>query len=222
MGGTSAVSCEDFAGGGLERVRPIAGPERMAACLARVRREGAASVAFLDEAGRRRLCRAVAALTMRRARDRVGAGDRVVTQDFDICADVARRSGLGHCAGAVEAGVNAGLRRLSPAPCAGVVFNDLVVQRYRPTRCGISPHRDHLAYTALVAVLVIEGAGRFFLCDDRSGTNAREIPAPAGSLLLMRAPGFDGRRERPFHMLGAVTRERLILGLRQDSRRLAD
>jgi hypothetical protein len=107
-------------------------------------------------------------------------------------------------------------------PFARVTFNDAVAQRYAPTRCGISPHRDHLRYVNLVANLVISGSGRFYICDDRAATNAREIPGPDGSLLLMRAPGFDESRHRPFHMLGEVARERLILGLRQDSRKMGE
>jgi hypothetical protein len=34
----------------------------------------------------------------------------------------------------------------------------------------------------------------------------------------MRAPGFAGRRDRPFHFLRDVTQARLALGLRHDLR----
>jgi hypothetical protein len=34
----------------------------------------------------------------------------------------------------------------------------------------------------------------------------------------MRAPGFAGRRDRPFHYLSDVTQTRLALGLRHDLR----
>ncbi|RDD60683.1 hypothetical protein [Ferruginivarius sediminum] len=191
----------------------------MANCLEHVRRDDAASIQLLDSPVRAKLRTAVEASRFRRARAVVGTGDKAVTQDFEICDRVDGAGLIGRYVAASEALVNSGLERLTPTPCPPVEFNDLVAQRYPPVACGISPHRDHIRYVNLVAILVIAGAGRFFVCDDRAGTNAREIPAPEGSLLLMRAPGFDGSRHRPFHMLGKVTRERLILGLRQDARK---
>jgi hypothetical protein len=44
------------------------------------------------------------------------------------------------------------------------------------------------------------------------------VPIPPGSLLLMRAPGFAGREDRPFHFLNEVAEERVCLGLRRDVR----
>lgn len=189
----------------------------MAGCLEGVLRDDAASAPVLDERGRQRLSRAAESLSFRRARPVIGKGERVVTQDFDICDNVPQDTLFWSVAVDIQARINAARERMDPVPCPPVVFNDLVVQRYQPVRCGISPHRDHLRYVSLVGLLVIAGAGRFYICDDRSGRNAREIPAPEGSLLLMRAPRFAGRDDRPFHTLGDVTRERLILGLRQDA-----
>jgi hypothetical protein len=42
------------------------------------------------------------------------------------------------------------------------------------------------------------------------------VPIRPGSLLLMRAPGFAGRGDRPYHMLSDVTETRIGLGLRHD------
>ncbi len=55
------------------------------------------------------------------------------------------------------------------------------------------------------------------------GARWRALARPAkrlrpGDLLLMRAPGFAGRRDRPFHYLSDVTQTRLALGLRHDLR----
>ena len=47
------------------------------------------------------------------------------------------------------------------------------------------------------------------------------MPIAPGSLLLMRAPGFAGREDRPFHFLNEVAEERVCLGLRYDTRREA-
>jgi hypothetical protein len=190
----------------------------MAECLARVRRDEAAAMPVLDDAGRDRLRRAADSLAFRPATPVVGQGEKAVTQDFEICPDPPRESVWTAVAGALAALVDAGLARMAAPPCPPVTFNETVVQRYGRTGCGISPHRDHLRYINLVGILVIDGAGSFHVCDDRAGTNARPIPAGAGSLLLMRAPGFDGSRHRPFHMLGEVHEPRLILGLRQDTR----
>ena len=67
-----------------------------------------------------------------------------------------------------------------------------------------------------MAIVNLAGRARFFLCADRGGQDARELPIPPGSLLLMRAPGYDRRGDRPFHMLSEVTETRIALGLRHD------
>lgn len=64
---------------------------------------------------------------------------------------------------------------------------------------------------------MLGGAGRFLICGDRSGSGAREIPFAPGDLLLMRAPGFQGRGDRPFHAVRDITAGRYILGLRHDA-----
>jgi hypothetical protein len=43
------------------------------------------------------------------------------------------------------------------------------------------------------------------------------VPARAGDLLLMRAPGFAGASARPFHFLDGIAVERLSFGLRWDT-----
>jgi len=106
-------------------------------------------------------------------------------------------------------------RRRPPVACP-FRFNDLIVQRYEPGALGITPHRDHRRYEGLIAVIPLSGAARFLLCANRSGDAAREVPAPPGSLVLMRGAGFAGRSDRPFHMVRDIGRRRLSLGLRHD------
>jgi alkylated DNA repair dioxygenase AlkB len=121
---------------------------------------------------------------------------------------------------ALEDLVARALARLDPPPLpAPPPLNDLVVQRYAVGSRGITPHRDHLRYRDLVALVNLAGRARFFICADRSGRDAREIPLPPGSVLLMRAPDFAGRSDRPFHMLSEVTETRISLGLRHDVQR---
>ena len=92
-----------------------------------------------------------------------------------------------------------------------------MVQRYASGSKGISPHRDHIRYRGLIALLVLSGHGRYFICADREGSAAREIPAPPGYLILMRAPDFANRKDRPFHYLTDITSERYSFGIRYDS-----
>lgn len=155
----------------------------------------------------------------RPARPVVGEGANVVHQDFELTADLPKDGGFMALARALDRHFGAALARIDP-PLLAEPFhiNDLVLQRYPAGCAGITPHRDHIRYVGLVAIVVLAGAGRFQIAADRSGADAREIPAPPGHMTLMRAPGLFGRRDRPFHLLDDVTAERYSLGLRQDNR----
>ena len=74
-----------------------------------------------------------------------------------------------------------------------------------------------MRYTGLVALIQLSGNGRFFVSDTRSGSGAREVAWRPGDLLLMRAPGFAGRKDRPFHYLSDIASERYSIGLRHDT-----
>ncbi len=198
--------------------RFVADAAAMAEAIAGVRRNDAASVRVLSDRGRAWLREAAAGLDFRPCRPVVGTGDKAVTQTFEICTTPPWHGPFGETARVLSDLVNAGLACMAERPCANIAFNEAMVQRYPPSPCGISPHRDHIRYTALIGILVVDGAGAFHICDDRAGNNARPIPAPPGSFLLMRAPGFDASRYRPFHTVGAVTQTRLIAGYRQDTR----
>jgi hypothetical protein len=95
-------------------------------------------------------------------------------------------------------------------------FNSMLLQRYERGSFGITPHRDRLSQINLVCVFVIGGRGRFYVCSDRSGRNAREINASAGNVILMRAPGLFGEADnRPFHYVTDIRERRYSFGLRQ-------
>lgn len=192
----------------------------LADALLHLPEEDLVSLPLLDRTARQRLCAASASLSFRLARPVVGEGERAVYQDFTICMDVPWHSLLWRFAAALERHINAALR-LCGAPLLRPEFhiNDLAIQRYERGGRGITPHRDHVRYDGLVAVVPLSGAARFCVCADRVGGQAREVPAPPGNLLLMRAPGFAGRSDRPFHFVADVTRRRLSLGLRHDTRR---
>ncbi|MFQ5775593.1 MAG: hypothetical protein ACE5GS_13820 [Kiloniellaceae bacterium] len=191
----------------------------LAAALARLEGEDAVSLPLLDRETRRRSAAASARLPFRTARPVIGEGAREVRQDFEVCETIPDRTIFHILANKLEVLIEDALGRLDPRPLARPLrFNDLIVQRYPRGSFGITPHRDHVRYEGLVAILPLSGAARFFVCADRAGREAREVPAPPGSLLLLRAPGFAGRRDRPFHFLRDVTRRRVSLGLRHDVR----
>jgi len=189
----------------------------LAVALCGMAAEDAVALPLLGPAERGPLVEAAGRLSYRPARPMIGEGDRTVRQDFALCMTIGPGSPFHALAAALERAVAGALARLSPPPLAAPPrFNDLIVQRYHAGSLGITPHRDHIRYRDLVAIVTLAGRARFFLCADRSGCHAREVPIPPGSLLLMRAPGFGGLRDRPFHMLSDVTETRIALGLRHD------
>ena len=196
-----------------------ASPTDVADVLTRLGAAGALSFPVLDAEGCAALVDATDALAFRPAQSTMGEGDKLVRQEFDLCMDVPAASAYGALAGVLDRLFDAALARLDPAPLARpFAFNDLVVQIYPPGALGITPHLDHVRYVGLVALVVVCGAGRFFLSDDREGGGAREIAAPAGHMILMVAPGFEGRRARPFHSVSDITERRISFGLRVDTR----
>ncbi len=179
----------------------------------------AASLPLLDEASCGRLAAEARLLAYRPARPVVGVGETAVHQDFDLATELTGAAGLRALARALDRHIREALESLNRNPLPdGFAINDLIVQRYPAGSAGITPHRDHIRYTGLVAIVVLAGQGRFLVSQDRAGRDAREIPAPPGHLLLMRAPGFNGRNDRPFHAVREITEERYVLGLRCDSR----
>jgi hypothetical protein len=197
----------------------IASPGELARSLARLPDEDAVALDFLSPQGCALLRAASAALTYRQAKPVIGEGDRRVYQDFEICMPVPDGSPFHDCRDALERLLARALREMPAPPLAAPPpLNDLVVQRYPAGSRGITAHRDHLCYRDLVAIVTVAGQARFFVSTERSGMNAREVAIPPGSLLLMRAPGFAGRDDRPFHVLSDVSEDRVCLGLRHDVR----
>lgn len=97
-------------------------------------------------------------------------------------------------------------------------FNEMRLQRYDANSRGITPHRDGLRYRQIIALYVLEGGGRFGLCDDRTKAkepvNARALQMSAGDLVLMRAAGFLGEDIQPMHFVDSVKTRRITFGLR--------
>ncbi len=95
-----------------------------------------------------------------------------------------------------------------------LTFTELVAQRYQPCPVGISAHRDGASFINLIAILVLEGQGRFCICDDREGSNPVSLRNEPGDLILMRGPGFRGSDIQPFHFVDKVETRRTTFSLR--------
>ena len=195
-----------------------ASPAALAQAIQACADEGASCVPVLHRSECRRLAEAARQLTWRPARPVVGEGERQVFQDFELTQHFPAEGPYRAVARLIDEALAAAARRIGGDVLPkGFRINDLILQRYPAGSRGITPHRDHLRYRGLVALVIVAGDGRFCLCEDRLGAGAREIPAGPGDLLLMRAPGLAGSPERPFHFLDRITVERLSFGLRWDT-----
>ena len=185
--------------------------------LARLAEEDALAVPYLTGDECAELVESCGRLAFRDASPVLGKPGHEVYQDLELTTDIPQDSPLLAMAKRLETELQEALDRLVPASLDyPFVINDFIVQRYSPGRQGITPHRDHIRYRGLVAIIVLSGEGKFWVCDDREGGNARAIPETPGSLLLMRAPDFAGRSDRPFHALSDITETRYSFGMRHD------
>ena len=190
---------------------------QLTAALDAMQRDDAASLPLLNEADQARLLAVCDRLPYRTATKTIGGPGREVHQDFELCADIADDSPLHDLARALDRWIHTALAIMADPPIGrDLRFNDLMVQRYYPGSRGITPHRDHITYRNIVALVTLSGRARFFICADRSGRDQREIAMTPGNLILMRAPGFADREDRPFHLLNGVTETRVGLGFRHE------
>lgn len=98
--------------------------------------------------------------------------------------------------------------------------NLVIVQRFKPGTLGITPHLDGKRFAKLVAILTTKGTARFTICKNRKGDVLEEWEAKAGSLVLLRAPGFAGDEDgRPFHKVEGPKRgQRYSVAFRMDTK----
>lgn len=93
--------------------------------------------------------------------------------------------------------------------------------RYRGRAGGLGAHRDGMCYGLVVAVYSLAGSAIFTVLPDGAEPTVRLLVEP-GDLLLLRAPGFDGRPDgRRRHAVGPPLcgGERVSLTLRMAGRR---
>jgi len=180
--------------------------------------EDALSIPLLAESHRQALLAESDRLPYRPARPVVGAPERQVLQDFEICMPIPAGGLLAQCAVDLTAITLRALRTLPDNPCPEAFrYNDLVMQRYHTGSQGITAHRDHVRYEGIVSLVILAGDATFEICPDRSGKNGRVIPSPPGSVVMMRGYRFAGLQDRPFHLLRDIRGPRVSFGLRFDT-----
>lgn len=184
-------------------------------------RFGATSRRVLGEDFRQRLLTEAEQCRYREAREVIGRGQNQVRQRMGVFDAFDPTSAFLELKRAFQSLWDGSLGRLPASPFERrPIFNDLMLQRYTPGKEGITPHRDRTAYRYIICLFVIEGYGRFGICEDRSGSGAREIPHGPGDVILTRAPGFRGSDERPFHFVEDIRQTRYVFGLRHDESRI--
>ena len=181
-------------------------------------RVGAVACPCLDVSEANALVSVVDQLEYRPAKAITGSDNAPVYQDFDLCYDIPSGHSLWEFAQVLEQALTSALAGAEvDSECYPLRLNDLIVQRYPPGCAGITPHRDHVRYGFLIAIILLTGDGYFGICDDRQGSESREIDFKPGDLLLMGGPGLIPNFRRPFHFVNGVTDWRRTIGLRYDT-----
>jgi hypothetical protein len=178
---------------------------------------GATSVRLLEENFRLALLKEAQDYDYEPEDEVVGSGDRVVRQQVSSFDGLPEDSGYVLLKNSFQDLLERSLEKLEAYPFETALnFNSMVLQRYKEGSLGITPHKDGLSYINLVCVFMIGGRGRFYVCSDRSGRDAKEVDASPGNVILMRAPGLFGAEDnRPFHYVTEIEETRYTFGLRQ-------
>jgi hypothetical protein len=177
---------------------------------------GATSVKMLPENLRSSLLVEAEGYSYRPEPETVGSGESVVHQQMGTFEDFPAKSRFWVLRDALQQTLARSLAEVAPYPFESPLnLNAMALQKNDQGSLGITPHRDRLIYVNLILIIVLGGRGRFCVCADRSGRESREINAPPGNAIFLRAPGFSAAPERPFHYMTDTKESRYVLGLRQ-------
>ena len=180
--------------------------------------QGALSIPFLREDFREILLREAQSYTYSPEPEVVGKGEEAVRQQVSSQCIVSPEGAYAELRTAFKAVCDNAFQSLDSYPFeTRLRLTDIRLQQYAARSLGITPHRDCAQFCNLVCIFMIGGRARLAVCADRSARLAREIDISPGRLLLLRAPGFLGSDERPFHYLTDIRDERYSCGLRQRS-----
>ena len=176
---------------------------------------GATSVKVLNENFRQSLLNEAKNYTYNPEDKVVGSGDKVVKQDMGTFEDFRPESNYFLLIKSFQYLLDQSLHELSFYPFENpLLFNATVLQKYEKGSIGITPHRDSLRYINLVCIFIISGQGKFFVCSNRLGSDAVELNATVGNVIILRAPGFLHSNKRPFHYVTDILETRYTFGLR--------
>jgi hypothetical protein len=179
---------------------------------------GTTSVRILNEDFRKVLLKEAEGYTYKPEEETVGSKERIVRQQMGSFEEFSDGSKYALLKKSFQTLLDGCVAELETYPFeTRLSFNSIVLQRYQEGSLGITPHRDRLMYINLVCIFNIDGRGRFFICSDRSGRDAREIDASPGNVVFMKAPGFFRSKDRPFHFVTDIQETRYTFGLRQKS-----
>ncbi len=179
---------------------------------------GATSIRLLNEGFRSSLLQEAEGYTYKPEDEAVGSGDRIVHQQLASFDNFSTEGNFILLKKSFQAFLDQCLEEAVPYPFdTRLNLNSMVLQKYESGSLGITPHRDGLRYINLVCIFIIGGRGRFCICSDRSGTDATEIAASPGNVILMKAPGFLGSNKRSFHFVTDIQETRYTCGLRQQA-----
>lgn len=181
---------------------------------------GATSVKLLTEEFRLDLRKTAVGYSYQPQQEVVGRSNRLVYQQVSSLDYFSEETPFSQLRRAFQALLEQRLAEVVPYPFAtSLHFNAMVLQKYEKGALGITPHLDGKRYVNLVCIFVLEGEGKFYVCDNRAGDNPREIDATLGKVIFMRAPGFRGmENNRPFHFVTNISSDRYTLTLRQNAR----
>ncbi len=184
--------------------------------LKRIEAIGAASVQLLQDNFRLGLLEEAESYAYKPEAEEVGSGNRIVRQQMGSFGDFSVNSKFLLLKEACQKLLDEQLAILPAYPFdTRLRLDTLSLQQYPQGSLGITPHRDGWRYINLICIFVIGGYGRFFVCEDRQGSDSIEIPAYPGNVIFMRAPGFLGSTQRPFHFVTDIRGTRYSFGLRQ-------
>ena len=184
--------------------------------IAQLTARGAASFKILAEDFRLDLLEEARGYPYTSLPEVVGNGDNIVKQQMARFNEFSAHSKYILLKDSFQAWLAGELNRLGEDPFVYPLdLNSYELVKYEPGSLGITPHRDGFRYRNIICIFIIAGHGRFYTCADRSGKDAVEIDASPGNVILMRAPGFIGPGERPFHFVKDIQTTRYVFGLRQ-------
>lgn len=197
--------------------RFLADPTDILQVIEKLSESGATSLKMLSEDFRLALLEEAAGYTYQPLREVVGSGENVVRQQMEMFSNFPHESKYILLKYSFQIWLDKHLKQMKHDPFKTPLnLNAFELLRYEAGSLGITAHRDGFRYKNLVCIFIIGGKGRFFVCSDRSGSDSRELDASPGNVILMRAPGFFGQNERPFHYVRDIQETRYVFGLRQD------